>query len=43
LTPEGDTLDPAQMPWPWIGTANVEDLQAIWSYLQSLPTTPANP
>ena len=42
VTPEGDTLDPKQMPWPQIGTANVEDLRAIWLYLQSLPTTQAN-
>jgi hypothetical protein len=43
LTPEGDFLDPVQMPWPWIGSANVEDLRAIWLYLQSLPTTTTNP
>jgi mono/diheme cytochrome c family protein len=43
LTPEGDTLDPEQMPWSQLGTANVEDLRAIWMYLQSLPTKVANP
>ena len=43
LTPEGDTLDPQQMPWPQLGTANEADLRAIWSYLQSLPTTTTNP
>ena len=37
ITPEGETLDPLQMPWPWIGSADEEDLQAIWLYLQSLP------
>lgn len=40
VTPEGKTLDPVQMPWPKIGTADVEDLQAIWFYLQSLTATP---
>ena len=42
VTPEGKTLDPEQMPWPRIGSADVEDLQAIWLYLQSLPPTPTN-
>jgi len=40
LTPEGDFIDPVQMPWPWIGSANVEDLRAIWLYLQSIPSVP---
>ena len=30
------------MPWPAIGTADKEDLQAIWAYLQTLPSTPTN-
>jgi len=37
VTPEGKILDSKQMPWPWIGSAEKEDLQAIWLYLQSLP------
>jgi len=42
VTLNGHQLDPLQMPWPAIGTADQEDLQAIWLYLQSLPATPAN-
>lgn len=41
-TPEGDELDPKQMPWPQIGSADKEDLQAIWLYLQSLPPAQTN-
>ena len=39
VTPEGENLDPMQMPWPRIGSADKEDLQAIWLYLQTLPAT----
>lgn len=42
VTPEGESLDPEQMPWPSIGSADVEDLQAIWLYLQSVPATETN-
>jgi mono/diheme cytochrome c family protein len=38
VTPEGTNLDPKQMPWSKIGSADKEDLQAIWLYLQSLPS-----
>lgn len=41
-TPEGEGMDPLAMPWPAIGTADMEDLQAIWLYLQSLPALPPN-
>ena len=42
VTPSGHELDPLAMPWKAIGTADKEDLQAIWLYLQSLPATPTN-
>jgi mono/diheme cytochrome c family protein len=42
VTPEGENLDPVQMPWPQVGSADVEDLQAIWLYLHSLPPMSAN-
>lgn len=42
VTPGGENLDPMQMPWQRLGGADVEDLQAIWMYLQSLPSTPTN-
>ncbi len=41
VTPAGHELDQA-MPWQAIGTADQNDLQAIWLYLQSLPATPIN-
>jgi mono/diheme cytochrome c family protein len=37
VTPSGQELNPLEMPWQRIGSADVEDLQAIWLYLQSLP------
>ncbi len=37
VTPGGRELDPLAMPWERIGGADVEDLQAIWLYLQSIP------
>jgi hypothetical protein len=42
VTPEGDTLDPEQMPWPELGTTKAADLRAIWLYLQSLPAKTSN-
>lgn len=42
LTPEGDNLDPEQMPWPLLGSANEADLRAIWIYLQSLEPIPSD-
>jgi len=42
VTPEGNTLDSEQMPWPQLGTASEADLRAIWLYLQSLPAKTAN-
>ena len=40
VTPGGKHLSQIQMPWPWVGSADKEDLQAIWLYLQSLPPAP---
>lgn len=42
ITPEGDQLDPEEMPWPRIGGASDDDLIAIWDYLQSLPAMATN-
>ena len=36
VTPSGEQLDPEAMPWQRIGKADVEDLQAIWLYLQTV-------
>ncbi|HUF40131.1 MAG TPA: cytochrome c [Anaerolineales bacterium] len=41
VTPSGQELDPA-MPWKGIGSADVDELQAIWLYLTSLPALPTN-
>jgi hypothetical protein len=30
------------MPWPGIGSADVDELQAVWLYLTSLPALPTN-
>lgn len=35
VTPSGHELDKTAMPWDRIGSADVEDLQAIWLYLQT--------
>lgn len=35
-TPEGKQLSPS-MPWAVIGTARPHEIEAIWTYLQSLP------
>jgi cytochrome c1 len=37
VTPDGKTLDPAQMPWPATAVMSDLELQALWRYLQSLP------
>jgi len=37
--PDGDTLDPAQMPWPYYSNFSDDELSAIFYYLQSLPPT----
>jgi hypothetical protein len=42
VTPSGQELDPAFMPWPGIGSADVDELQALWLYLSSLPALPTN-
>jgi mono/diheme cytochrome c family protein len=42
VTPTGREMDKKSMPWDRIGTADLEDLQAIWLYLQSLPALPTN-
>lgn len=42
VTPSGRELDPVAMPWPGIGTADVDELQALWLYLSSLPALPTN-
>lgn len=36
-TPEGKQLDPMVMPWKVIGKAHPHEIEAIWTYLQSLP------
>jgi mono/diheme cytochrome c family protein len=41
VTPGGHELDEF-MPWEKIGKADVQDLQAIWLYLQTLPALPTN-
>jgi mono/diheme cytochrome c family protein len=38
VTPEGDQLDPEDMPWDIFTGMSDEDLHAIWLYIQSLPT-----
>ncbi|NUM47754.1 MAG: c-type cytochrome [Anaerolineales bacterium] len=42
VTPGGHELDPLAMPWPGIGTADEDELQALWLYLRSLPALPNN-
>jgi mono/diheme cytochrome c family protein len=42
VTPSGHELDPVAMPWPGIGTADEDELQALWLYLSSLPALPTN-
>jgi mono/diheme cytochrome c family protein len=37
VTPEGELIDPAFMPWPEYAQLNDNDLSAILVYLQSLP------
>jgi cytochrome c553 len=38
-TPSGDKLNNDHMPWEMYAKASDEDLQALWTYLQSLPAT----
>lgn len=37
VTPSGETLDSAEMPWPLFSQMHDEELQALWLYLESLP------
>jgi mono/diheme cytochrome c family protein len=37
VTPEGETLDPIEMPWKDFSKLSDDQLKAIWLYLQSLP------
>jgi mono/diheme cytochrome c family protein len=41
-TPDGRSLDPEMMPWPTFSQMSDTELQAIWTYLQSLPALPDN-
>jgi hypothetical protein len=36
-TPEGKQLDPTIMPWDAIGKAQPHEIEAIWTYLRSVP------
>jgi mono/diheme cytochrome c family protein len=36
-TPEGHQLDAHYMPWPLLGQMTDQEMNAIWSYLQTLP------
>jgi mono/diheme cytochrome c family protein len=38
-TPEGEKINNDHMPWEMYSRASDEDLQALWSYLQTLPAT----
>lgn len=42
VTPSGHEMDPVAMPWPGIGSADVDELQALWLYISSLPALPTN-
>ncbi len=39
VTPEGETLDPIEMPWKTFGKFSDDELKALWLYLESLPPT----
>lgn len=39
-TPDGGTLDPAQMPWRDLGQMTDDELGALYLYLQTLPHVP---
>ncbi len=41
-TPDGRSLDPEMMPWATFSQMSDTELQAIWTYLQSLPALPDN-
>ena len=42
VTPSGDQLENTFMPWKSKGKMTDEELQAIWMYLQSLPSLPTS-
>lgn len=37
-TPAGHQLDAKYMPWPLLGQMTDQEMNAVWSYLQTLPT-----
>jgi hypothetical protein len=37
FTPDERQLDPAYMPWPYLGRMSDDEWSAIWLYLQSQP------
>ena len=39
IRPNGKTMHPI-MPWPQLGLMGDEELQALWLYLQSVPSQP---
>lgn len=41
-TPDGETLDSEEMPWPSFSQMSDTELQAIWAYLSSLEPLPDN-
>lgn len=38
VTPEGESMNPEEMPWPAFGQYTQTELGAIWAYLASLPS-----
>lgn len=38
LTPDGRTLSPDTMPWEVVGQFGDDEIQAIWLYIQSVPS-----
>lgn len=42
-TPDGDELDPEEMPWDILGKMTDEELTAIWLFLQTLPPVESPP
>jgi mono/diheme cytochrome c family protein len=40
LTPDGEQLDPVEMPWPGISQFSDAELHALWEFLQSQPAVP---
>ena len=43
VTPTGRRLDGEQMPWPTLGQMTDIELQAVWTYLQTVPAVSATP